>query len=109
VLSGEGHEGKIYELAGDTAYTLAELAAEISKQSGKNIPYKNLPVDDYAAALTGFGLPQGIAKAIAGWDAGAAKGTLFDAGRQLSKLIGRPTTSLSKTVADALGRIPKNP
>ena len=102
VLTGEGHEGKIYELAGDDAYTLSDLAAEVSRQTGKTIPYKNLSEADYAAALTGFGLPKGLAQAIAGWDAGALQGALFDDSRQLSALIGRPTTSLSTVVADAL-------
>lgn len=103
VLTGTGHEGKTYELAGDSAYTLADLAAEISRQTGKDIPYKNLPEADYAAALAGFGLPQGFAQAIAGWDVGASQGALFDEGRQLSRLIGRPTTPLSTVVAAALG------
>ena len=102
VLTGAGHEGKTYELAGDSAYTLTDLAAEISRQSGKVIPYKNLSEADYAAALVGFGLPEGLAKAIASWDVGASQGALFDEGRQLSGLIGRPTTPLSKVVADAL-------
>jgi len=38
VVTGTGHENKVYELAGDASYTLAELAAEISKQTGKAIP-----------------------------------------------------------------------
>lgn len=102
VLTGAGHEGKTYELAGDSAWTLADLAAEVSKQSGKAIPYKDLSVADYAAALAGFGLPDGLATAIAGWDADAAKGALFDDGRELSTLIGRPTTPLATSVAEAL-------
>lgn len=101
-LTGAGHEGKTYELAGDAAWTLADLAAEVSRQTGKTIRYTDLPVADYAAALRGFGLPEGLAQAIAGWDADAAAGALFDDGRQLSKLIGRPTTPLSVTVAEAL-------
>jgi NAD(P)H dehydrogenase (quinone) len=101
-LNGEGHEGKTYELAGDEAYTLSDLAAEVSRQTGKTIPYKNLSEVDYAAALTGFGLPKGLAQAIAGWDAGASQGALFDDSRQLSALIGRPTPSLSTVVAEAL-------
>lgn len=103
VLTSAGHDGKTYELAGDEAYTLTDLAAEISRQSGKSIPYKNLPEADYAAALAGFGLPAGLAQAIAGWDVSASKGALFDDSRQLSKLIGRPTTKLATTVAAALG------
>jgi NAD(P)H dehydrogenase (quinone) len=102
-LTGEGHAGKTYELAGDQSFTLKDLAAEISRQSGKTIPYKDLPVAEYAAALAGHGLPEGVAKAIAGWGVDASKGALFDEGRQLSKLIGRPTTPLSASVAAALG------
>jgi NAD(P)H dehydrogenase (quinone) len=101
-LTGRGHEGKTYELAGDDAWTLRDLAAEISRQTGTSIPYKNLPEVEYAAALKGFGLPEGLARAIAGWDVGASKGALFDDSRQLSRLIGRPTTPLSVAVADAL-------
>ncbi|WP_299825974.1 SDR family oxidoreductase [uncultured Pontibacter sp.] len=102
VLTDEEHKGKVYELAGDEAYTLSDLAAEISRQYGQDIPYKNLPEADYATALAGFGLPEGLAGAIAGWDVAASKGALFDESRQLSKLIGRPTTPMAKTVAAAL-------
>lgn len=100
--TGEGHEGRIYELAGDTAWTLADLAAEISGQTGRDIPYRNLPEAEYAKALVGFGLPEALATSIAGWDVGASKGALFDDGKQLSRLIGRPTTPLSVSVAEAL-------
>lgn len=102
VLTQEGHAGKTYELAGDAPYTLAELAAEVSRQSGKNIPYRNLPEADYAAALKSAGLPDGFAAAIASWDVGASQGGLFEDNHQLSALIGRPTTPLSVTVAAAL-------
>lgn len=102
VLTSTGYEGKTLELAGDTAWTHADLAAEISRQTGKNIPYKNLPEADYAAALAGFGLPEGLAAAIASWDVGASKDALFDDSRQLSKLIGRPTGSLEAAVSATL-------
>lgn len=102
VLTSSGHDGKTYELAGDSAWTLAELAAEISRQSGKTIPYRDLPEAGYAAALKGFGLPEGFAQAIAGWDVAASNGALLDDGRQLSRLIGRPTTPLAVSVAEAL-------
>jgi NAD(P)H dehydrogenase (quinone) len=107
VLTSEGHDGKVYELAGDEAYTLSELAAEVSRQSGKDIPYKNLPEADYAAALASFGLPEGLAKAIAGWDVSVSRDDVYDDSRQLSKLIGRPTTPLKDTVRDALKNAPK--
>lgn len=102
VLTSAGHDGLTYELAGDTSYTLTELAAEISKQAGKTIPYQDLPQADYAAILKSIGLPEGFADAIASWDVGALQGALFDEGRQLSKLIGRATTPLAASVAQAL-------
>ena len=102
VLTGDGHAGKTYELAADQAWTLADLAAEISAQTGRDIPYRNLPEADYAAALIGAGLPEGLSQAIAGWDTGAANGALLDDGRALSRLIGRPTTPLADVVRAAL-------
>ncbi|GAB3180471.1 SDR family oxidoreductase [Telluribacter humicola] len=107
VLTGEGHEGKVYELAGDEPFTLSDLAAEVSLQTGKAIPYKNLSQDEYAAALASFGLPEGLAHAIAGWDVAASQDALYDESRQLSALIGRPTTPLSDTVAEALKGVQK--
>lgn len=102
VLAEGGHAGQTYELAADDAWTLADLAAEISRQSGRDIPYVDLPEAEYAAALVKAGLPEGLAAAIAGWDAGAAQGALFDDSRALSGLIGRPTTPLADVVRAAL-------
>lgn len=102
VLAGEGHLGKAYELAGDEGWTLAGLAAELSAQSGRAIPYRDLSQADYTAALTGAGLPEGLAAAIASWDAGAAQGALFDDSRTLSRLIGRPTATLAEVVAEVV-------
>lgn len=104
VLTGEGHEGRTYELAGDSAWTLADLAAEVSRETNRAIEYRNLPEEEYASALQGFGLPEALARAIAGWDVAVSRGTLFDDSHQLSTLIGRPTTPLNAAVAEALGR-----
>jgi NAD(P)H dehydrogenase (quinone) len=103
VLTAEqAQAGRIYELAGDDAYSLAELAAEISRQTGKSIPYQDLPQADYQGALQGAGLPDWLAAMLADSDAGAAQGALFDDGRQLGRLIGRPTLSLADAVARQL-------
>ncbi|STB68004.1 Quinone oxidoreductase 2 [Citrobacter freundii] len=98
VISEDGHAGKIYELAGDAGWTLSQLAAELAKQSGKKVVYQNLSEDDFAAALKGAGLPAGLADMLADSDVGASKGGLFDDSHTLSKLIGRPTTSLADSV-----------
>ena len=98
VISEDGHAGKTYELAGDAGWTLSQLAAELAKQSGKKVVYQNLSEADFAAALKGVGLPAGLADMLADSDSGASKGGLFDDSHTLSKLIGRPTTSLADSV-----------
>jgi len=99
VLTGADQAGRIYELAGDEAYTLAEFAAAIGEASGRRIVYRNLAEADFAGALAGAGLPEEFAALLADSDAGAAKGALFDSGLQLRALIGRPTTPYEATIA----------
>ncbi len=102
VLTREGQAGKVYELAGDESYSLAELAGEVAKQSGKPVVYNDLPQDQYKAVLIGMGLPEAFAGLLADSDAAAAKGDLFDDSRQLSQLLGRPTTPIAQSVSTAL-------
>jgi NAD(P)H dehydrogenase (quinone) len=104
VLTAENQAGRVYELAGDTAYTRSELAAEISRHSGKNIGYVNLPEAEYRKVLVQAGVPEPVAALLADSDTGISKGGLFDDGHQLSKLIGRPTTSMATAVGAALGK-----
>jgi NAD(P)H dehydrogenase (quinone) len=99
VLTTTGHEGKVYELAGDEPWTLSELAAETSRQSGKDISYMDMSAEEYAHTLSSLGLPEALCQAIAGWDVSASQNALFDEGKALSKLIGKPTTTLSVVVA----------
>lgn len=100
--AGGDHDGQTYELAGDDAFTLADLAAELSRQTGRGIPYRDLPEAEYAAALVQAGLPEPAAGMIAQMDVATSQGALFDDSRQLSRLIGRPTTPLSAAVAEML-------
>lgn len=100
--SGEGHAGQVYELAGDTGYRYADLAAEVSRQTGKAIPYNDLSPATYAGILQSFGLPEGFAHVLADSDVQAGQGALYDDSRTLSRLIGRATTPMADTVATAL-------
>lgn len=90
------------ELAGDTAWTLSDLAAEISRQAGQAVAYTNLTEPDFRTALVIAGLPEDLADLLADADAKAADGALFDDSNTLSRLIGRPTTPVEQTVCEAL-------
>jgi NAD(P)H dehydrogenase (quinone) len=102
VASGPGHEGKTYELAGDAAYTMSDMAAEVSRITGRAIPYDDISEAAFVDLLKGTGLPDKYAAIIADVDARAAEGALFDDGGVLGRLIGRPTTPMAVTIAKAL-------
>lgn len=102
VLTGAGHENRVYELAGDHPFTMAELAAEVSRQSGKTVVYRDVSADEYQQVLVGAGLPPPYAQALADADLGVARGELDDASGDLRRLLGRPTTPLADAVAAAL-------
>nr|WP_315384114.1 NAD(P)H-binding protein [uncultured Sphingomonas sp.] len=98
VVLARGQAGT-FELAGDTGFTHAELAAALAEASGKPVAYQDLPQDAYAKALEGAGLPAPFAAILADSDARVADGALFDESKTLSGLIGRPTTPWRETIA----------
>ncbi len=102
LTSSDLQEGKVYELAGDESYTLAELANIISEESGQSIPYLDMEESEFVAALEGAGLPTPIAQMLANSDTGASKGGLFDDSHTLSQLIGHPTRPLREMVKSFL-------
>jgi len=104
VISRDDQAGKVYELAGDDSYTLAEFSAEIAHQSGEQVEYVNLPPAEFSAALIGAALPAPLAELLADSDAGAAQGALFDDSHTLSKLIGRPTTPFAAVIKATLAK-----
>ena len=102
VLSGGDHAGAVYELGGDGSFSLAELADEITRQSGTPVTYRDLPLDEYRQTLVGYGIPAEAATVYADIDRGIAAGEVLTTTGDLSRLIGRPTTPLSQAVAVAL-------
>ena len=91
--------GTVYELAGDDAFTLTQLAAAVSQRTGKTVAYQNMSEAEYRTALLGMGLPDAMATMLAETSAGTANGALEDHGHALSRLIGHSTTSLADAVA----------
>ncbi len=102
VLTLPDQAGKVYELAGDEAYTLADFSAAISEAAGKPVAYTHLPEAAFRGALEQAGLPGPLAALLADSDAGAAQGALFDDSRALSRLLGRATTPWQTMVKSAV-------
>ena len=106
VLLKEGQAGKVYELGGDQAFTLNDLAAEITAVTGQPVRYQDLPAEQYAKVLQDAGLPEAYAAILADSDLGIARGDLLVTGSDLSSLIGRPTTPLREAVQAAADSLP---
>jgi NAD(P)H dehydrogenase (quinone) len=103
VATSADHVGKTYELGGDEAFTLAELAAEVAQQAGKPLPYNDLPPEVYQGILESFGLPSGFVGLLVDVDVKAGEGWLEDTSGTLSHLLRRPTTRMAEAVSAALG------
>lgn len=102
ILADGSTATRVYELAGDEAFTQAEFAAALAEASGRPVAYQDLPEAAYAAALEQAGLPAPFAAILADSSAHSAEGALFDASRTLSRLLGRPTTPWRETLRQAL-------
>ncbi|MDQ8704430.1 SDR family oxidoreductase [Streptomyces sp. LHD-70] len=102
VLTGEGHEDRTYELSGDEAWSFAEYAAEVGRQTGKEIAYRNVPAEQHLAVLTGAGVPGPMAEILVDVDAAVERGRLAGRSGDLARLIGRPTTPVAEAITAAL-------
>jgi NAD(P)H dehydrogenase (quinone) len=102
VLTGEGHEGKVYELSGDIAWSLSELAAAVSGITGRDVAYRDLTPEEHRRALVGAGLPDALGEMLVDIDRHIAEGALADTPGDLRRLVGRPTTPLADTLAETL-------
>lgn len=102
VLTTPGQAGRVYELAGDTAFTMAEFAAELSRVAGRDVPYVDMPEAQYKAALLGAGLAEAHAELFANSDTGISQGGLHDDSRTLSALTGRATTPVRAMISEVL-------
>ena len=99
LLSSQNQTGKIYELAGDTGFTLMEYASTLSEITGEDIGFLDMDESAYREALIKAGLPEGMAAALADSEHYAASGWLQDNSGNLSSLLGRPTATLRATLA----------
>ena len=99
VLTGEA-VAATYELAGDTAWSLSELAATITDVTGKPVDAKNVSAAELTDILNAAGQPAPLVGFLVSTDQAIAAGELEDpAPGELSRLLGRPTTPLRDVVA----------
>lgn len=105
VLTGDGHEGRAYELSGDTAWSFPEYVAEVGRQAGKEIRYVDLPPTEHRKVLVEAGMPEPVADLVVDIDAAIARGLLAATPGDLARLIGWPTTPIADAIAGGLAAL----
>lgn len=94
VLLTDGHEGKVYELGGDQAWSFAELAAAASDVVGREVRYRPVDAATLRTILLEAGLDDDAASFVVQLDLDIAAGLLDGPTGGTSALTGRPTTPL---------------
>ncbi|MGP9526814.1 SDR family oxidoreductase [Glutamicibacter sp. AOP5-A2-18] len=104
LLSEENESGKIYELGGDKAFTLSQLAGAVGAAAGQEVNYQEVEPEKLVAIYTESGVPAQFADILVDTDVQVRDGALEVNSADLSQLIGRPTASLGKTIKEALAQ-----
>jgi NAD(P)H dehydrogenase (quinone) len=99
VLASSGHEGAIYDITGQYAYTQAEIAGELSKAVGHPIDYVALSDEELQQGMIANGLPAHVAAFIVGMERGIRLGALDVVSRAVATLTGTPPESLPDFLA----------
>lgn len=92
-LSEDGHDGEIYEVTGPRLMTMADIAADLSAATGREITFVDVPHDAFVEELTKSGAPKDVI-----WMLDYLFSTVLD-GRN---------AHLTDGVERALGRSPKD-
>lgn len=108
VLTRGGQENTVHELSGDTAFTLAEFAQEVSRWSGHPVDHPRLSAQEYRQFMLGQGVDPHDADQLIEADAAIARGALSWCPGDLRTLLGRPTTPVSAAIRAALAELDRD-
>lgn len=95
VLTSDGHEGAVYELSGDTAWSQSEFVSVVSEILGTPVTLRSVTPEQHLEILTGAGLDAGTAGFVVALDGNIRDGLLGATPGDLARLIGHPTTPLT--------------
>ncbi|MGP4112754.1 NAD(P)H-binding protein [Streptomyces sp. 4N509B] len=98
VLSTPGHEGRAYELSGDTAWSYDEFAATAQELLGTPVRYEPLTSEQEAEKLIAAGLDDAMAGFVVTLNANMRDGAMAPTPGDLARLIDHPTEPLATTL-----------
>ena len=101
VMTGTGHDNATYELGGP-AFTMTDVAAAITEVTGTKVVVKDVSNEEYIEILKSAGLDDSTAAFVAALDEATARGDIDTDSDDLTRLLGRPVTTLNDAVRAAL-------
>nr|WP_188279161.1 NmrA family transcriptional regulator [Streptomyces sp. CBMA370] len=102
-LTDDGQAGRPHEVTGPRPVGFAEVAAEISRASGRPVGYEAVSEEAYAELLVGFGLPVAEAEWLAGLFATLLDGHNASVTDGVKRVLGREPRSFAEFAADTWG------
>ncbi|MER5464161.1 SDR family oxidoreductase [Streptomyces sp. NPDC002668] len=103
VLLGEGHDGATYDVTGPEALSLDEVAAELTRVSGRQITYVTETRAEAYASRAGYGAEEWE---VAGWVSSyeaIANGETATVSDVVPRLTGRPAQGFTEYLAEHPG------
>jgi NAD(P)H dehydrogenase (quinone) len=94
VLTGGGHENRVYECCGNGAYTFHEVAEALGEAVGKRIEYVDIPIQELEAKLREEGFSQLEVELMVGIAASIRSSEGSCPEPDLEELLGRQPTEL---------------
>lgn len=105
LVQGDDADRRALDITGPEVVTHAQLAQLASQLTGKPVQYVPVPIEAIEQGMQQAGLPAPIAKALASFDTGIAKGTLAVATDTVETLTGRTPTSVEAFLRAHLGAL----
>ncbi|WP_036434938.1 NAD(P)H-binding protein [Mycobacterium sp. URHB0044] len=99
VLLGDGHDEKVYEIAGERLLDDAAVAAALASHHGRSVDVVSVPDVDYENGLLAAGLPAELASLLTGFGETIRAGLMQVPLGDTEKLIGRAPTSIEAFLA----------
>ncbi len=98
VLTGEGHEGREYDVTGPSAVTAADQAALATKLAGRPVDVIDVDDETYAGGLVAAGVPEAFAPLLVSFGASIRLGKLERVTDVVERVGGRKPTALEDLV-----------
>lgn len=99
-LTGNGHDGRTYQLTGPQAITFDDVAEQLSTVLGRPIGFVPVPDDDAVAALVSAGTPQWFATNVVAQFRLLRQGTQTQVQDSVATLTGRQPRPVAQFLRD---------